>query len=84
MAQEIPQPQKLVLTEADQVPSPEPTLPERPAEARKTPQETSGIAGLHEMGEDYHLLVEVKNLANRVGGLVKLRSMVDVLINLQR
>lgn len=72
MKHDIPEPQELVLTEGEPVPPPEPTVPE-PSES------AHGHDG--KCGQE---LLEVKRLAERVGGPEKLRELVEVLIRLRQ
>ncbi len=62
-------PEQLVMTKGDVPPPPDPTVPE-----------PSGIP----TGIDPETLHEVKSLADRIGGLEKLRDLVDALLRLQR
>jgi hypothetical protein len=72
MVQPATSPDKLVLTEADTVPPPQ------PAEAPPTQ------AGLSPDDADYAALLEVKALAQRLGGLQRLQHLVNVLAQLQQ
>ena len=67
---------KLVLTEADRVPPPQPAVPEPPQASQSTPPGWDD--------PDYHALLEVKALAERVGGIQKLRELVDVVARLRQ
>jgi hypothetical protein len=83
MAQETPPAGRLVMTEGEPAPPPGPTVPEPPGTPPGGPAVHSHLAD--EKGEgDYDALLEVKRLAERVGGLDRLREMVDVLSRLQR
>jgi hypothetical protein len=84
MSREVPAPEELVLTEGEQVPPPGPTVPEPGDQLREAAQHEAGPGTGAEGGGDYDNLVEVKKLAQRVGGLEKLREMVDVLLRLRR
>jgi hypothetical protein len=82
MARETPPAGPLVLTEGEPAPPPGPTVPEPPGAPPGGRAVHSRLAG--EPGEgDYDALSEVKRLAQRVGGLDKLRELVDRLSRLQ-
>ncbi len=72
MTHETPPAGPLMMTEGEQVPPPGPTVPEPPGSQR-------GAAAAAKDDGDFDALLEVKRLAERVGGLEKLREMVDVL-----
>jgi hypothetical protein len=82
MAQETPPAGPLVMTEGEPVPPPDTTVPEPPGRAPGGQSVPSHLAGAHGEG-DSDALLEVKRLAERVGGLDRLREMVDVLRRLQ-
>ncbi len=69
MSREAPKPEELVMTQAEPVP---------PPAAAPVPGQEPGDGDL-----DFHLLLQVKELADRVGGPEKLRELVDTLIRLQ-
>lgn len=82
MAREIPPAGPLVMTEGEPAPPPGPTVPEPPGAPPAGQAVPSHLAD--ERGEgDCDALLEVKRLAERVGGLDKLREMVDKLSRLQ-
>jgi hypothetical protein len=70
MPQPPPNPADLVRTEADRVPPPDVTVPEKTV---RSPSDN---------GRD--LLLDVKRLADRAGGLEKLRELMDVLAQLKK
>jgi hypothetical protein len=85
MSHELPAPEELVLTEGEQVPPPGPTVPEPKERSLAGGPAAQAAASPGTDGEgDYENLLEVKKLAQRVGGLEKLREMVDVLLQLRR
>lgn len=84
MSRELPAPEELVLTEGEQVPPPGPTVPEPEDQRQNARQPAAGSTTDAEGCGDYEDLLEVKKLAQRVGGLEKLREMVEVLLRLRR
>ena len=82
MARETAPAGPLVMTEGEPAPPPGPTVPEPPGTPPAGQSVHSHLA--HEPGEgDYDALLEVKRLAEHVGGLDRLREMVDVLSRLK-
>jgi hypothetical protein len=76
MLQQPPKPEDLVRTEAEPVPPPhDVTVPEPQAK-----HQAAGGAG----NVEPEILRELQRLAERVGGLEKLKEVVDVLIRLPR
>ena len=71
MSQVVKDPEKLVMTQAEAPPPPDVTVPEPPE------------AGEVHAGADPQVLLEVKALADRVGGLEKLRDLVGALIRIR-
>ena len=76
MVQKPPRPQDLVLTEGEPVPPPQTVAAPEAKPAKKAEGDTGDI--------DPEMLREVKRLADRVGGLQRLKEVVDVLIRLPR
>jgi hypothetical protein len=70
------QPQNLVRTQADLVPPPEGATVSEPEPENNAEHEASKF--------DAEVLRDLKRLAERVGGLEKLKEVVDVLIRLPR
>ena len=79
MEKKIPHPEGLVMTQAEQVPPPEPTVPEPPLSPRKGSDGAPPGAG----GADQDALLEVKRFAERIGGLHRLHKLVEELIRLK-
>ena len=67
-------PGPLVMTEAEPVPPPDVTVPE---------PSSSHSSSSTEGSMDPQVLLEVKALADRVGGLEKLRDLVDTLLKIR-
>jgi hypothetical protein len=74
MIQQTPNPPDLVRTEAEPVPPPDVTVPE--------PQGSTAAPTGAEFDPD--ILAEVKRLSDRVGGLEKLRDLVEALLRFRR
>ena len=69
-------PDELVMTQAEPVPGPDVTVPEPPA---SPPSATEGQGNL-----DPQFLLEIKALADRVGGLARLRDIVSTLLKFRQ
>ncbi len=65
---------QLVMTEAEPVPSPDVTVPEPSSHAPTSPSQGA---------LEPELLLQIKSLADRVGGLEKLRNVVDTLLKIR-
>ncbi len=74
MAQNASGPENLVMTQAEVAPPPDVTVPDPPPERR-----ANGGAGQL----DPDTLRDLKRLAERVGGLEKLREVIDVLMGVK-
>jgi hypothetical protein len=74
MRREGPSAIDLVRTQADQVPP-----PEMPAAGPRTRPNGGALEERFDPG----LLVEIKNLSDRVGGLEKLRELIETLMRIQ-
>ena len=79
MEQKEAHPERLVLTEAEQAPPPEPTVPEPPPRRG----EKSGTSPSEKDGAGQDALLEVKRFAERIGGLQRLHQLVEELIRLK-
>ncbi|HLW68877.1 MAG TPA: hypothetical protein VKS79_26435 [Gemmataceae bacterium] len=74
MERQHSKPEDLVLTEADPVPPPDMTVPDA-----HSPQPDSGTGQF-----DPNMLLEVKRLAHRVGGIENLRNLIEALIRFEK
>jgi hypothetical protein len=83
MARETPPAGPLVMTEGEPAPPPDATVPEPAGSPPASPAVHSHLADAPGEG-DSDALLEVKRLAERVGGLDRLRELVDRLGRLQR
>jgi hypothetical protein len=84
MIREAPRADELVKTEAEQVSPPEPTVPEPSANRPEEPASPVPWGGQAGGAATDAVLREVKELADRVGGLRKLRDLVDLLMKMRR